>query len=421
MPEQTTAAREPAAFVGIDWADQKHDIHLQPTDGSPAIRRQIESSVESIQEWILELRERFAGQGRKVLVCIEQSKGALIYQLMEHDFFILYPINPSTLSSFREAFHPSGAKSDRSDAELLCELIRLHRDRFNAWKPDDVLTRKLQSFCVKRRKAVQAKVCLVQEIKAELKTYYPFALEMLFGGVDTLLACAFLERWPTLEALRRSRLETIRKFFYAQGCRRVDRLNELLERLSKATNITTDSAIIEPATANVAMLCGQLRAVLLAITGFDKQIASLFDSHPDAPLFRSLPGAGPQLAPRLLTAFGTDRDRIQSAEQMSVLTGVAPVRKASGKSSLVLRRWACPKFLRQSFHEFAACSIRFCPWAKSFYDSQRQKNKAHHTAVRALAFKWMRILYACWKNRTPYNDALYCAQLAKRGSAFAGQ
>jgi transposase len=367
------------------------------------------------------MRERFAHDGRKVLVCIEQSKGALIYQLMEHDFFVLYPINPSTLSSFREAFHPSGAKSDKSDAELLCELVRLHRDRLKPWKPDDCQTRKLQAFCLKRRKAVQTKVRLVQEIKAELKTYYPFALEMLFGGLDTFLACDFLERWPTLDALRRSKLETIRKFFYAHGCRRVDRLNELLERLPKASNVTSDSAIIEPAAATVPMLCGQLRVVLLAIIDFEKEIASLFDSHPDASIFRSLPGAGPQLAPRLLTAFGSDRQRIESAEQMSVIAGLAPVRKASGKTCIIVRRWACPKFLRQSFHEFAACSIRFCSWAKRFYEAQREKNKAHHTAIRALAFKWMRILFACWKNRTKYDDSLYNSQLVRKGSTFAAQ
>ena len=104
---------------------------------------------------------------------------------------------------------------------------------------------------------------------------------------------------------------------------------------------------------------------------------------------------------------------------MSVISGIAPVRKASGKSCLIQKRWACAKFLRQTFHEFAGCSLPFCAWAKAFYDEQRRRNKRHHTAVRALAFKWIRILFACWKNRTPYNDALYNQALQKNGSAFA--
>src|SRR5258707_9110485 len=126
----------PAALVGIDWADCKHDIHVYPADGSTATHEVIEAKSEAIQDWILKMREQFAREGRKVLVSLEQSKGALIYQLMEHDFFVLYPINPKTLASFREAFRPSGAKGDVSDADLLSELVRLHRHRLQAWKPD---------------------------------------------------------------------------------------------------------------------------------------------------------------------------------------------------------------------------------------------------------------------------------------------
>ena len=172
-----------------------------------------------------------------------------------------------------------------------------------------------------------------------------------------------------------------------------------MQKLQKQTPVTSDRAIIEPAAMQVRLLAAQLRVILNSIPEFDQTIAEIFHSHPDAAIFESFPGAGPQLAPRLLTAFGTDRDRLESAEQMSVISGVAPIKIASGKSFATHKRWACPKFIRQSFHEFAGCSIKFCAWAKAFYQAQRDKNKGHHTAVRALAFKWMRILFACWKNR----------------------
>src|SRR6187402_1146499 len=143
-----------AAFVGIDWADAKHDIYLCPADGSAATHEIIGATAEDLQDWILRVRARFAGFG-KIYVCLEQSKGALIYQLREHDFFVLYPINPKTLSSFRDAFRPSGAKGDESDADLLCELVQRHRERLHPWHPETVATRALAAFAQKRRKAVQ--------------------------------------------------------------------------------------------------------------------------------------------------------------------------------------------------------------------------------------------------------------------------
>ena len=125
------------------------------------------------------------------------------------------------------------------------------------------------------------------------------------------------------------------------------------------------------------------------------------------------------MAPRLLTAFGSDRTRFVNAEAVSTFSGIAPVTKSSGKSFTHRLRYACAKFLRQSFHEFAAASIPHCAWAKAFYDSQRARNKGHHTAVRALAYKWTRILYVCWKSRTPYNESLYLQSLKNRLAPLA--
>jgi len=415
MAESNDTPEPISAFVGIDWADAKHDIYLHPADGSTASHEVIDAKPEALHDWILKMRERFSAAG-KIYVCLEQSKGALIHQLMQYDFFVLYPINPKTLARFREAFRPSGAKDDRSDADLLCELVRLHTHRLRPWKPDDEQTRKLNAFCQNRRQAVGSAVRLLQQVREQLKLYYPLALEL---ELNTVLACDFLQRWPTLEELRQAKPQTIRKFFYAHNFRRGDKIEQFVQKLQKQTPVTSDRAIIEPAAMQVRLLAAQLRVILNSIPEFDQTIAEIFHSHPDAAIFESFPGAGPQLAPRLLTAFGTDRDRLESAEQMSVISGVAPIKIASGKSFATHKRWACPKFIRQSFHEFAGCSIKFCAWAKAFYQAQRDKNKGHHTAVRALAFKWMRILFACWKNRKPYDDALYTGALKKRGSAFA--
>ena len=152
------------------------------------------------------------------------------------------------------------------------------------------------------------------------------------------------------------------------------------------------------------------------ISELEKEIAQLARQQPDWEIFDSLPGAGEVLAPRLMAALGSRRERFESAHDLQSFTGIAPVQEASGNLQRVHMRWACPKFVRQSFHEWAGCSIPFCGWAKAYYDQQRARKKSHHTAVRALAFKWMRILYRCWKDRQPYREEIYLLSLAKRNS-----
>jgi hypothetical protein len=147
-----------------------------------------------------------------------------------------------------------------------------------------------------------------------------------------------------------------------------------------------------------------------------RAVESLTASHPDFALFASFPGAGPALAPRLLAAFGSDRNRFRTAAEVQTFSGIAPVVSQSGQSKWIHFRWACPKFLRQSFHEYAGVSIQFCDWARAFYDKQRGKGKGHHAAVRSLAFKWIRILFACWRDRTPYNERRHTESLAARSA-----
>ena len=145
----------------------------------------------------------------------------------------------------------------------------------------------------------------------------------------------------------------------------------------------------------------------------------MFAAHPDQAIFTSFPGAGAALAPRLLAAWGTDRQRYESAQDMECLSGAAPVTNQSGKKCWVHWRLACPKFLRQTFHEFAGQSILWSPWARAYYQQMRQRGLDHHPAVRSLAFKWIRILYRCWKDHTLYDEAHYQKALERRGSPLA--
>ncbi len=412
-----------AAYVGIDWADQKHDVVLRSV-GEPAKAEHqvIKSEINALNDWIAQMHERFGAKG-KVLVCLEQSHGALVYQLMAYELFELYPINPSQLAHYRKTFFSSGAKDDRPDADLLSELLMCHRDRLKAWKPDDQMTRELATLNEGRRHAVDRRTELANEIKSQLKLYFPVALQILDNDITTALAADLLVQWPTLAELQKVSPGKLRKFFYGHNCRQEKKILERLALINQAKPLTTDVAIIRPTALRVALLAQQLKSLSPFIAEYEKRIAKLFDSHPDRFLFDNLPGAGPALGPRLLTAFGADRCRFEVMGDLLNLTGIAPVRIASGtktgkKASIHFRR-ACPKFLRQTFHEFAGHSIRFCPWAQTYYQAQIARGKGHHVAVRALAFKWIRILFACWKNRVPYDPDRYLKALQSRGSEYA--
>lgn len=397
-----------AARIGIDWADDHHDYCLQEAGSSRIEAGQIPQDPHALAEWIAALRQRFGG--RPVGICLETKRGALVSALLGHDFIVLIPVNPKTLKRFREAFAPNGAKDDPTDAHLLLELLTKHEDRLHRWNPDDAETRAIALLVESRRKAVDMRTRLINQLTAELKGYFPQALSWL-GELHSQLATDFLQRWPTLQAVKSQRVHAIRKFYYGHNCRHADLIEQRIAEIRTAVALTNDPAIVETSAMNVQMLARQIEALRTSIGRYDKEIAKRFGAHPDAPLFESLPGSGAAMAPRLLSAFGSKRDRFQAASEVQEYSGIAPVTKRSGKQSQTTWRWGAPKFIRQSFHEFARLSIQHSTWAKAYYEMQRERGKSHHAAIRALAFKWIRIIYHCWKEHTVYDEAQYIQAL----------
>lgn len=408
-----------AAWIGIDWADQHHDIALRVRGSTEVERSRIGATPEALAEWIAALRTRFHGES--VAICLEQSRGPLIHALLEHDFLVLYPVHPSMLDMFRKAFSPSGAKSDRVDADLLSVLLEKHGDKLHAWKPDDPRTRALSRLVEARRKAVDQRTQLVQRLIAELKGYFPQALKWAGEDLTSPMAVDFLHRWPTLQDVRRARSETLRRFYSKHHCRNAELIESRIEQIRTALPLLTDPAVVEPSAMTVKLLADQITVLTRGIEAYDARIHELFTEHPDAHLFSCLPGSGRVMAPRLLTAFGSDRSRFEAAANVQQYSGIAPLTEASGKSHRVRRRWAAPKFIRQTFHEFAGHSIRSSVWARAYYDQMRSRGNGHHAALRALAFKWLRILWRCWQDRTPYDESQYMEALQRRGSPLAQQ
>ena len=176
------------------------------------------------------LRQRYAN--RLVGIAVETSRGPLVHALLEHDFVVLYPVNPRSLKRFRETFTPSGAKDDRPDADLLCEMLAKHRDRLRAWLPEDVETRALRRLVESRRGTVDLRTKLTQQLTAALKEYFPQALEWAGEDLSSALACDFLLTWPTLDAVQRARRKTVERFYTTHNCRRPSELPSGSRRFS---------------------------------------------------------------------------------------------------------------------------------------------------------------------------------------------
>jgi transposase len=402
-----------AALVGIDWADTKHDFCLRVMGADQEEYGVMGHLPEAIDRWARELAMRFP-EG-KIAVCLEQSKGSLIYALLKYDHVVLYPINPRVLAKFREALAPSGKKDDPADAQLLLELVSKHREKLKPWRPADEHTRTLQYLVEHRRTLVNDKTRLTNRLTSVLKGYFPQVL-CWFAALDTPLIGAFLKRWPTLEAVQKTDDATLRTFFQAHHAHNRAINQQRMAGIRQAIPATADQAVIRASVMIVHTLVEQVSCVSEAIARFDKEINALTRSHEDFPIFTSLPGAGPVHASRLISALGTDRSRYEHVEDLLTLTGIAPVIERSGNMTVTHFRWFCPTFLRQSFHEFAGQSLQHSQWAKAFYRQQRRRGKSHQASVRSLAFKWARIIFQLWKTRMPYNERVYIAALQRRGS-----
>ncbi len=408
---------EYAALIGIDWADQKHDICLIDLSCDKHEAAVLRHSPQSLDEWARGLQARFAG--RQIAVCLEQSRGPLIYALMKYDFLTLYPVNPSTLARYREAFSPSRHKDDASDAAYLAELLRCtasgcapgnpmrsRRARFVTWSSIAAAWLRPHAHQQPPDRALE----VLLPAGSPLVPFNPHHSGLRLPPALAVAVCAPEgQARDALAVLPRAQLGQER------GPREESRGDQ---RGSPAGDRPGRDRLIN---ADGQGACLPDADDALSYPEFDTEIAALCAVNEDCALLQSLPGAGPNYAARLTVALGTDSGRWQSADEVAQLSGIAPVIERSGKTCRVRWRYFCPKFLRQTFHEYAGESIRHSFWARAYYDRQRAKGKSHQAAVRALAFKWIRIIYRCWMTRTAYDEVKYlegCARKALRYSTM---
>lgn len=412
------AEPEYAAFIAIDWADRKHDWAMQAAGQSKRETGQLEHTPEAIHQWVTGLRQRFGG--RRIAVALEQSRGALLFSLSKYDNLVLYPIHPATASSFRKALHPSGSKDDVRDADVQLELLLKHRDRLQVWKPDTEQTRELQFLVEDRRRLVEQKTALLNQLTARLKLYFPQLLSW-FASADSVLLWRVLAQWPDLEALQRAPRGKLKKVLEQEARSAPADVEAWIERARLSKPATHDAAVVRSAARFAQAAAEQLQWLRSTIQQYEKRIQEIAGQHPEFAVMSSFPGAGKALVPRLIAALGTQRERFADAASLQAYSGIAPVREASGRREWVHARWACPKFVKQTFQEWAQHSLSQCEWARAHYEKQRASGKQHHAAIRSVAYKWIRILYRCWIDRTPYDDTYYSRRQRERSSVESHQ
>ncbi len=402
-----------AVYIGIDWSDRKHDFCLKVNDKDKTEKGIIQHNPEAIHAWVCSLEKRFPG--KKIAIALEQFRGGLVFCLMKYESIILYPVNPETLSKYREAWYPSRAKSDPVDAMFLMELLVKHSDRLKVWKPEPENTRLLQRLTEQRQKLVHDVKRAGNRLTSLLKEYFPQVLD-LFPVIYRNVVADFIIQYPTLEDAKKASEAELINFFRSKSSVNVKANIKRFNIIKNALALTNDKAIISSNILMARAIAEQIKTLNASIVNYENEIYRVYQLHQDKHIFDSLPGAGEIMAPRLLAALGTDRAKFNSSNELLCFTGVAPILKSSGTQSVTRWRYFCSTAIRQSFIDWASLTIRYSFWAETYYANQRAKGKSHSAAVRALAYKWIRIIFRMWKDKTTYDEAKYLMALKASGS-----
>lgn len=401
-------------LVGIDWADKQHAFHAIDPNGK-VHRGNLEQTQSAIAQWIENCVKRFPEA--RICICIETSRGALINALMEFPNVVIVPVNPAALASYRKSFKHGGGKNDPVDAKLIAQYLQNYRAELRPLVNNSAATRQLETLTTHRRSLVDQRVSLGNRLMGLLKCYFPAVLEMKPAQMYADFVVNLLLKYPTLAQAQSAGSAKLRKLFFATGTK--EKLEFRIDILTSAKPMTTDQVVLNTHARLCQCIAMQLRALNKAIKGYDDEIGKQVRQHADYNIVKDLPGAGDKTHARIIASLGDDRGRYRTVDDFQAASGIAPLTIQSGNSCKVAARWAATLYIKQTFHEYAGLSIRQCAWAKAYYEEQLARGKSNQTAKRALAYKWIRIIYRCWQNHQPYNEAHYISRLNATHSPLA--
>jgi transposase len=404
-----TTHAELTHFAGFDWAGDHHDIIIVDASGVLVADFQIEHSAAGWRAW----RQQIAAYA-KLGVAIETSFGMVVEQLIDSGVRV-YPVNPRSAKGYRERRHPSGTKTDRHDAWALADALRTDGHAWRALAPQDPLIEELRILCRDEVALIEERTALINQLRQALREYYPTALEA-FEDWTAPCAWAFIERFWSAEVLLKAGKRQWEKFLHLHKLCRAQTYEERLATFAKAAEWHVSEGMVKAKSLYALAKARQLRTLQTQLEQYRARIEALFASHPDSGMFGSLPGAGPKLAPRLLSEIGSDRALYEDAQGLQCVAGTAPVSFQTGKIRKAQMRRVCNRNLRHAMHLFAHKSTEQCAWAKTYYDTLRQKGKSHAQALRCLGQRWLKILWKMWQTRTAYDERLHLKNQLAHGS-----
>jgi transposase len=387
-------------FAGVDWASTTHALCIIDVHGAIRTQQDVPHTAIGLSELTAALK-RYGGPP----VAIERPSGMLVDTLFEAGFTVV-PIHPNAVKATRPRYRSHGAKSDASDAYLLADLLRTDGHRFKPLAPQSDEIRALRALVRGRDDLVATRVQLANELRALLESFWPGAAE-IFADIDSPIALAFIERYPTPESAAPLGPKRLAAFCaqHAYSGRRSPQ--QLLARLRQAPHSVCAELEMEAKGELARALARALRTLVQQVRLLASRIEHHLASLEDGRLLMSFPRAGRICAAQLLAELGSVRERFVSEDHLAAEAGVAPVTYASGKSKAVAFRFACNHRLRAALTCLADNSRHANAWAAATYARARSRGCDHPHAIRILARAWTRVIYRAWVNRQPYDPLLH--------------
>ena len=401
------------AYAGVDWAAEEHSLLIEDERGLVLL----EDSFAHTEQGVSDLC-RLLVRRRVERIALERPDGLLVERLLDAGLTVL-ALHPNQVKAARARFRAQGGKSDRFDAFVLAELCRTDAHRFRALVPDTDETKALRALTRAREDLVEARVALANQLRAELERFWPGA-KAIFADVDSQVALAFLERYPSPADAARLGEQRLAAFLARHGYSGRRTPQELLERLRGAPTGRAGDAQLEARRQIVLALVAALRPLVERISQLTCEIAHAVRAHPDGQIFRSLfrDPKSVVTAARLLAEIGDCRARYPTAEALAADGGMSAVAVESGKQTHAAFRYACDKRLRDALATLSDSTRHHNPWARRLYTDARARGHDHQRAIRTVGRAWTRVLWRIWQDAEPYNPARHRAlarQIATEG------
>ena len=389
-------------FVGDDWAEDHHDVYLMNDTGDRLASQRLPEGLAGISRLHALIAEH-AEDPAQVVIGIETDRGLWVDALTAAGYQV-FAINPLAVARYRDRHHVSGAKSDASDAKLLADLVRTDRHNHRRIAGDSPDAEAIKVLARAHQNLIWARTRHSNALRSALREYYPAALET-FENLADRDALAILGRAPTPADAKRLSVSKIRAALKAAGRQRnLDtRALEIQEKL-RTPQLAAPAAVTAAFGASTRAAVGIIAELNRQIADLEAELATHFEAHPDADIYRSLPGLGVILGARVLGEFGDDPNRYTDAKSRRNYAGTSPLTIASGKKRAVLARHVRNRRLYDAVDQWAFCAITHSPGARAYYDQRRAAGDLHHQALRALGNRLVGILHGCLHHHTHYDE-----------------